>query len=110
MIQNLRPTHEVLSEGLTKSAKVKNHEFCQKKETIQSRKQNRSRRIKVYASRPQRMQIFIIGSRRCRRKQKEGCKRGNSHAFKTGLQTELNKDLSIKFNGMIQDTGFFDIN
>ena len=109
MIQNLRPTHEVLSEGLTKSAKVKNHEFCQKKEKIQSRKQNRSKRIKVYASRPQRMQIFKIGSS-YRRKQKEGCKRGNSHVFKTGLQTELNKDLSIKFNGMIQDTGFVDIN
>ena len=109
MVQNLRPTHEVLSEGLTKSAKVKNHEFCQKKETIQSRKQNRSKRIKVYASRPQRMQIFKIGSS-YRRKQKEGYRRGNSHVFKTGLQTELNKDLSIKFNGMIQDTGLVDIN
>ena len=30
--------------------------------------------------------------------------------FKTGLQTELNKDLSMKFNGMIQDTGFVDNN
>ena len=49
MIQNLRPTHEVLSEGLTKSATVKNHEYCQKKETIKNRKQNRSKWISAYA-------------------------------------------------------------
>ena len=62
------------------------------------------------------MQSFKIGSRMqnigCRLKQLDGYKRGKkqSSVFKKGLQTELNKDLSIKFNGIIQDTGHVDNN
>ena len=102
MIHNLRPTHEVLSKGQTKSATVRNHEYCQKTETIQSRKQNRNKWIKTYAMQATENADFQNRKLRCRRKQIEGYKRGNSQSsiFKTGLQTELNKDLSIKFNGI----------
>ena len=49
MIHSLGPNHEMLSEGLTKSATVRNHEYCHKTETIHSRKQNRNKWIKAYA-------------------------------------------------------------
>ena len=58
--------------------------------------------------RPQRIQIFNVGSRHCRRKQNEDIREGIVISIQDRFKEKLNKDLSIKFNGIIQDTGHVD--